>query len=737
MGDPLKPYDGAARDILSPMLTSVKWLNRYLDPADVTAEVAEHVLTHAGFPIESAEPLPGGGGDTRLDVELTSNRGDCLCHLGLAREIAAAGGRRLKVPQRALPKAGGPAPVVAGVTRVEHHVGAACPRFTARVITGVKVGPSPAWLREALESVGQRSINNVVDVTNYALLELGHPSHVFDMATLAGRRLVVRQAREGESVPGLDGKTHKLVATDMVVADAERAQSIAGVVGGVPTGVTERTTDVLLEVATWDPATVRRTARRLDVRTDASHRFERYVDARDVAWASAHIAALILEVAGGTLCEGMIDVGPQGAFKAQPPTVITLRLSRCEHLLGVRVPTPEVVRLLTAVGVEVLGFEKGAGDGSGDEVLRCQAPNHRHDLTREVDLIEEVARLHGLDKLTPTRAIGVNLDMRHPAQWSQRERATAAIGRTLTGMGFYETVTFSFATKADAELWLPSGLRALKVDEERRRDTPYLRPSILPSLLHCRKANRDAQVRVEGGVRLFELASVYAEEDDGAAFGRKTVENRNLAILMDVQGCDSPSVSADQLQQASRAMRGVIERVVDTAGGPAAKLEFAAHAPIVRALEGAPFALVTLNGTPLGYLGFIAGKACERWGVDAPVAVAELGLAPLIALYPPAARAHALPGFPTIERDLSVVVDEQVTWESLSRVIVEADPRLLEQHQFVGTYRGKPIAKGRKSVTMRLVFRDLSRTLRHEEVDPQVALVVERLRERAGAELRA
>lgn len=716
------------------MLTSVKWLNRYLDPADVTPEVAEHVLTHAGFPIESAEPLPGG--DTRLDVELTSNRGDCLCHLGLAREIAAAGGRRLKAPERALPKATGPA--VAGVTGVEHHVGAGCPRFTVRVITGVKVGPSPAWLREALESVGQRSINNVVDVTNYALLELGHPSHVFDLAMLAGRCVVVRHALERESVPGLDGKMHKLVPTDMVVADAEKAQSIAGVVGGVSTGVTERTTDVLLEVATWDPATIRRTARRLDVRTDASHRFERSVDARDIAWASAHITAMILEVAGGTLCDGMIDAGPGGGtFKAQPPTVITLRLARCEHLLGVHVPTPEVVRLLTAVGVEVLGFEKGTGEGSGDEVLRCQAPNHRHDLTREVDLIEEVARLHGLDKLTPTRAIGVNLDMRHPAQWSQRERATAAIGRTLTGMGFYETVTFSFATGSDAELWLPSGLRALKVDEERRRDMPYLRPSILPSLLHCRKANRDAQVRVEGGVRLFELASVYAEADDGGAFGRKTVETRNLAILMDVQRCDGPGASADQLQQAARAIRGVIERVVDTAGGPAAKLEFAASTPIVRALEGSPFALVTLNGAPLGYLGFITGKACERWGVDAPVAVAELGLAPLIALYPPAARAHALPAFPTIERDLSVVVDEQVTWEALSRVIVEARPQMMEQHQFVGTYRGKPIAKGRKSVTMRLVFRDSSRTLRHEEVDPQVALVVERLRERAGAELRA
>lgn len=714
------------------MLTSIKWLNRYLEAGPlgpVTADEAEHVLTHAGFPIESREPLPGG--DTKLDVELTSNRGDCLCHYGLAREIAAKTGRKLLPPEglsrlKAVKNLG---PGVATVTSLENNVGPLCPRFTVRVIKGVKVGPSPAWLREALEAVGQRSINNVVDVTNYVLLETGHPSHVFDLNALEGKRLIVRNAIPGEKLTVLDGKTHTLQPTDVVVADATKAQSLAGVIGGLPTGVTEKTTDVLLEMATWDPATVRRTARRCDIRTDASHRFERYVDPRDIDEAAARAAALILEVAGGTLCDAVID--DWGAPR-KPQTEISFRLARCEHLLGIKVPTPEIVRLLTAIGVQVAGF--GTSGASVSESLRCVVPNHRHDLTREVDLIEEVARLHGLDKFNVAPSLGINLDLKHPHEWARREKARAEVARVLTGMGFFETVTFSFAPKADAELFISPGLRLVKVDEERRKDMPYLRPSILSGLLSCRRGNRDAGVRVEGGVRLFEIAAVFAEKDDAKAFARDTVENVNLGILMDAHAVGN---DAENLQSATRAMRGVVERIVQSIGGASAKLAFDAAPSTIPAISPGTFARISVNAQPLGFAGLIAGKELDRWGLDAPVAVCELGMRPLVALFPPAARAHALPAFPGIDRDLSVIVDEAIAWKSIDEIVAAARLARLETHRFVGTYRGKQVGAGKKSVTFRMTFRDPERTLRHEEVDPQVGTLVAMLKERVGAELRA
>jgi phenylalanyl-tRNA synthetase beta chain len=344
------------------MLTSVAWLNRYLSPPTLTAEEAEHVLTHVGFPIESREALPSG--DTRLDVELTSNRGDCLCHVGLAREIAAATGRALVVPPP--PKVAPSGTKVGSVTSVENLAAGTggCPRFTARVIRGVKVGPSPKWLADLLEAVGLRPISNVVDVTNFINFELGHPCHVFDLDALAGHRLIVRRARANEAVTALDGRTHRMNPDELVVADAEKAVSIAGVMGGLESGVSAKTTNVLFEMATWDPVAVRRAARRLDIRTDASHRFERYVDARDLEWASLRAAALIAELGGGELLEGMIDAG--GGVPLPRRTVIVLRPARVEHVLGMAVPA------------ERGGGGVGVGAGGGAP-LHGAAPSARPD----------------------------------------------------------------------------------------------------------------------------------------------------------------------------------------------------------------------------------------------------------------------------------------------------------------------------------------------------------------------
>lgn len=698
------------------MITSIAWLNRYLDPGNLTPDEGVQVLEATSFPIESREDLENG--DVAIDVEVTSNRGDCLCHLGLARELAAATGRTLRPPVASVAPARKPGPV-ASITSVENKIPDLCPRFTARVIQGVKVGPSPKWLVEALESIGQRSINNVVDASNFVLFELGHPSHTFDLDMLDGKRLIVRHAADGETLKALDGKVHKLVSDDLVVADASKPVSLAGIVGGRHSGVTEKTRNILLEVATWNPPTIRRTARRLDIRTDAGYRFERFVDPRDIPDASARLAELILELAGGELIDGMIDEGG----KLQPQTKLALRLRRVEHVLGKSIPVEEITQRLTTVGITVAPRDA--------DTLECTVPHHRPDLTREIDLIEEVARLHGLDQFEIAPRLEVPLDIDHPQDWANREAANDLISQTLTSLGFYETVTFSFLNEGHAIQFLPEGHRLLRVDEERRKGSPYLRPSIIPSLLTCRRANQDGQVRPEGGVRLFETASIFAEIDDADTFGRKTVEVRKLALLIDA------GTKHEQQQHSIRTLRSAIETIVRVLGGPQRRIDTQSMEPIMPAMEGGVFAKVSAGGAALGYFGLMSPQSILPWDLDETVAVAELDIPELIKLYPPKAQAHTLPAFPAIERDLSLIVQETTPWSDVEGLVRGLRLARLESCDFVGTYRGKQVGDARKSVTLRLRFRDASRTLRHEEIDPEVDRVVSEAKSRLNAELRA
>ncbi len=698
------------------MLASVKWINQYLDPSDLTADEAVDVLERTSFPIEEREDLAGG--DARIDVELTSNRGDAFSHLTLAREIAAVTGRRVVEPEAWAEPPGVARVDRLGETTITVETPEACPRFTARAIRGVEVGPSPAWLREALEAVGQRSINNVVDVSNYVLFELGHPSHAFDLDRLLERRLVIRWAREGEQIASLDGHIHKLLTSDLVVADAERVVSLAGVVGGTDSGVSEQTVDVLLEVATWDPITIRNTARRLHIFTDAGYRFERTVDPRDVARASARATELILQVAGGTVDDGMIDA----AQPVREREVIELRPQRCKGLLGVEISADDMARHLSSIAFEV--------EPKGD-VLRVGVPHNRaHEVTREVDLIEEVGRIHGIDNIPVAETLPVRFDFDHPPSWQQREGALDAIGSVLTGLGYFETVTFSFLAEDDARAFLPKGLELVRIDEERRREAPWLRPSAIPSLLTCRKANRDGGVEQPGGIRLFEIASVFAEVEGGR---RETVEHMNLSLLADLP---EGGKGSEREQAGLRAVRGAIEAMADRLGGPGTAVELRPIDPITPAYEGGTCAQVLIDGEHAGVMGILPRTYTSKWDLDEPIAVAELGVAALIKLYPPKTSAHALPRFPPIDRDLSLIVGEGVAWGEVRAVIDAVDPAHLEGVTFVGAYRGKQVGEGRKSLTLRMRFRDASGTLRGEAADEAVERVVARLRDDLKAELR-
>lgn len=693
------------------MNISLAWLLSYLDSSPLTAAAVEHALTHTGFPIESQTNLSDG--DVRLDVEITSNRGDCLSHVGLAREVAAKLNLPLRAPSSPMRKSATP---VGAAVSLSNDVPECCPRFIVRVIRGVKVGPSPKWLSDRLEAAGQRPINNVVDITNFINLELGNPCHAFDLAKLAGNRLQVRWAKTGESLTTLDGKSRKLKPDELVVADGERAQSLAGVMGGGDSEVSSSTTDVVLEVATWDPVTVRRAARRHGLRTDASYRYERVVPAATLEAASRRGAALIAEVAGGEILSGALVAGPA----SDEPQRVKFRPRRCTDVLGYAMPVDDMVRLLGRLGIE------SGPLGRGGEELLCTIPPHRADLTREIDLIEEVGRVNGLDVVPMLDKLPIRV---RPPQAS--EEAQAELARVLTGLGFFETVTFSFVSRPHAQLFLSTGDSAVEVDDERRAGEPALRPSILPGLLECRRKNLHARVRVEGGVRLCEFSATFNKAVSGAAS-----ESRRVALLLDVPG-EGRMWSIPKRQFGIRVMRGAIERMAQALGGSEAIITIQPAAPTSPAWDRNFYGDILLQGRRVGAIGMFASETLAAFDLDLPVVGAELDMASFIALYPPRAAVSALPAFPGTERDVSIIVPERIAWSDIEAAASAHRKAPLEKIEFVTTYRGEQAGKGNKSVTLRLSFRDPGRTLRAEEADAPTAALVEALKQSFGAVVRA
>jgi phenylalanyl-tRNA synthetase beta chain len=704
------------------MKASVSWLRELLEPSALTPAEAEEILTDLGFPIDAREALPTG--DTRLEVEITSNRGDCLSHVGLSREIAARTGRRLKLPPSDLPTQAGIDDPVARSLKLDVRAPEACPRFTARVIKGVRVGPSPDWLAQRLAGVGQRSINNVVDATNLVNFEFGQPTHAFDLDKLAGGTLVVRWAMPGEKLTTLDGKARVLAPDQLVVADAQRAQSLAGVIGGADSEVTGETHNVVLEAATWDPLAVRRAARAHQIHTDASHRFERRVDPRTIDAPARRLARLILELAGGACCEGVLDVGTPSA----PPRTIRVRLARCESILGVKIGEAEGVERLRAIGVEASAEREGT--------LVCVAPAHRPDLVGEIDLIEEIARVRGYAQIPMKERLAVVV---RPVQ--SGVRAVGEIGQTLAALGFFEAVTYSFTAPKSARAFLPEGLATIEVDDDRRKHEPTLRPSVLPGLLVCRKANENARNDPAGGVRLFEIASAYAQKprSPGAASSADlpgtTLERRRLAMVLDVPGgVAGKPPKAEEIQAGIRLMRGSLEAVAE-AMGCRDSLALRPGGP-GRGFDPIAQAEILVAGVSIGGLGLVSAETRGLFDLDTPVIACECDLDPLIDAYPPRSSVRPLPVFPGIDRDLSLIVGEGVAWADVESAVLGNRPARLESVEFVGVYRGPQAGTGNKSVTLRLRFRDPTRTLRHEEVDPEIRTISDVVVAKLGASIR-
>jgi len=429
----------------------------------------------AGLNVESQKTV---GDDRAIDVEITSNRPDCLGHIGIAREAAVLCGSALKVPEPN-PKtatAKTASAKTADATSVVVECLDLCPQYFARVIRGVKVGPSPAWLRKRLEAIGVASINNVADVTNYVLMECGQPLHAFDFDRLHGRRIIVRRARPGEKLLAINQRTYDLQPGMCVIADADHPVGLGGVMGGLETEIGPTAKNVLIESANFSPMSVRNTARKLALHSDASYRFERGIDVAQLDWASRRCCQLILELAGGELLDGAAFAG--NAIDHDRPR-ISLRFARIRQILGIDVPANEAVRILASLGIEPVGTPSSDG---------CEfvPPSWRRDVLREIDLIEEVARIYGYDKIPQDVPVPLKVSAK-----TLRDRVTESARTVLTSVGFFEAVTMSFVSEDLANLFQPRGpVPKLTVDHSSRKHENVLRQSLIPSLLMSRQVNQ-------------------------------------------------------------------------------------------------------------------------------------------------------------------------------------------------------------------------------------------------------
>jgi phenylalanyl-tRNA synthetase beta chain len=677
------------------MNTSLQWLTDFLPGAKLDAQAAGEALTRGGLPVEHFEQR--GDGDVMLDVEVTSNRSDCLSHVGVARELAALRSLRFHDVEPVAAEAATPA---TSVTSVRIDVTNRCPHYTARVIRNVKIGPSPDWMVKRLEAVGLRSINNVVDATNYVMFELGQPLHAFDFDRLSGRKIIVREARAGETITSIDGHERKLTPGMLVIADAEKPVALAGVMGGLHSEVSTQTTNLLLESARFDPLSVRRTARALAMKSDSSYRFERGVDPTLARRASLRAAQLILETAGGELLAGVAEAGSD---KIQPRRV-TLRLERMRRLLGTDIAADEALDALQRLQFAPQ-LQDGGGAGAG--AIAVTVPSwRRQDITMETDLIEEVARVVGYDRIPVRDTISIIVAPPSPEAQAMEKLRTA-----LVAAGYFEAVTFTFVSDALAGDFLAAGFAGLpRADAAVRKADARLRPSLLPGLLEAVRRN---EANGALGAKLFETGPAFGVDAAGQIH-----ESRKLALVGD---------------EDLRATRGAVEALLE-------RLDATRKVRVVPDIR-AGFAAgaagrVEWGGQPIGSLGRIDPKVAEKLSLRAVPTAAELDLPALIAHTQHVPQLRPLPRFPAVTRDLSVVMSEATRYDALENVVRGLNLPNLETVQYVTTYRGKQVEKGQKVVTITLGFRSPTATLTSEQVEGAVQQVVDAAQRELGATLR-
>jgi len=647
--------------------------------------------------------------DVTMDVEVTTNRGDLLSHAGIARELASEGSGEVCLP----PIPGDPnvelewtqgAPeVVVGDVRVRIDDPDLCSRYLGAVIRGVQVGPSPAWLQERLRGAGARPINNVVDATNYVMLELGQPLHAFDLSCLGGSAIVVRRAGPAEKkFTTLDEVARKLTPDMLMICDAERPVALAGIMGGLDSEVDGDTTDVLLECALFDPKSIRATRRALGMSTDASYRFERGVDPAGMRRAVERVVAVILATAGGSVDGPVLDACPR-AFEA---SVVTLRLARVAQVLGVPFTTDRVRALLAPLGFT---FE-----GGGEAELQVRVPGWRsYDVTREIDLIEEIARTHGYDafpsELGPYRH-GTVPD--HPMFRLEDE-----LRRAMVTLGLYEAQTPAFVSEAEGDVRVANPLNTQE---------PYMRRVVLPSLLRRVEHNFS---RGSADVRLFEIATSFHKAGKGEPPDEETHLAAALTGAREAPHWSKPAEPLDVWD-----LKGLLEEVASRVYGGGAAVAPATEPTQLYEADLA-FVVCDASGRDVGMGGRVRDGLVDAPVWAGPVWGLEIALPAQVVAAPPEAY-RPLPQYPAVERDLALLVPDSLAAGTVLDTVRQRAGELLEDVRVFDVYRGEGLPEGTRSVAIRLRFRAPERTLKDKEVDRVVQGVLGPLKEELGVQAR-
>ena len=682
------------------MLISWEWLADYVTlDAPIDQVVDRWALS--GLNHESTEWVEGV---PVIDLEVTSNRADCLGHIGIAREAAVLYSLALKIPSVDLPTS---KQSVHEVLEVENLFPEACPRYTARVIRGVKIGPSPEWFAKRLRTIGIRPINNVVDATNYVMMECGQPLHAFDLNRIASNRIVVRPANQKENFKAIDHRSYVLDPQMVVIGDSQSALALGGVMGGSDSEVSETTVDLLIEAASFEPMAIRRTARRLKLHSPSSHRFERRIDPQGLDFASQRCCQWILQFAGGQLLDGWIDTHGESKVESRVP----LRRSRITRVLGIEVPWDRCQDILSRLGCSL---------ETDQDTLVAVPPSFRQDLTREIDLIEEIARVHGYEAIPEDAMVPMVASAARP-----KDTMMHTVRSIACASGFSETLNPSLIGKSPIDRISPWTLQdPLGTSVPLLEGASHLRRSLIPSLIAARLHNQSQSNR---DVRLFETANVYLSH--GEQIRGDQPRGDQLPKEQYNFGCIAESDP--------RLVRGVFEEMIDRVWGQEGPVLEERMIDFDFLDKGSSIAWF-LRGTMIAWVGSLSRSLAQSNKIDGPVALGELDLDLLLASARSVPKLRTLSPYPAILRDLNFIVDEGVLWGQILWTIEQSAGELCKEVVFREIYRDtKRDGEGKKRVLLTLTIQSDSETLKGEQADAVVSRVVSACEVQRGAKLLA
>lgn len=678
------------------MKVSLEWLKELVD-IDVKPEELASSLEMIGIGVEGIEKFDD---DYIFNLEITPNRPDCLGHIGIAREISAIYGKKLRIPEISYNEE---EKEIHNFIEVEIHDAELCPRYCGVVIKDFKVGPSSEKIRKRLESLGLRSINNAVDITNYSLLLTGHPVHAFDLKKLEGNKIIIRRARKGETILTLEGSVKVLDEETLVIADSKRPVAIAGVIGGEESGVKDYTTDIFLESAYFNPVSIRRTSKRLGISTEASYRFERGVD-WDIPPYSARFCATLFHNIGGKIAKGIIDVFPK-PMKIEP---ISLRSGKLSELIGLEIPPEIVEEILKKLEFKILSFKKE----NGMVIWSILPPSFRGDIQEEADLIEEVARLYGYDKIpTALPATILNEVYINPVK-----EKIDSLTKLLIFQGWNEVITFSFI---DPEEDIERKGEPISIMNPISSRFSRMRGSLLPGILKTVSLNLSRDV--EGG-KIFEIGKVFWKE--GEIF-----EKNHLALAC----FGKPSEKWVKEKEFSIfSLKGTLSLLLSTLGYKNHKFVEKINPIFQESLSLS----ILVNGKEIGWVGKINGEILRKFSVESEVYYCEVCLDTLFEIETIPEKIQAPPKFPSIRRDISFLISRDVKYSNIEEEIKKMRIKELEEFFLWDVFKGGEIPEGKVSMTIGFIFRSPERTLTHAEVNGIMDSIERILQEKFNVQIR-